>query len=245
MCSSDLPQTVLNIINTALSPVGLNVQWPTMTTLQDGTVQISPLTVGIDNNTLGQQVIGTNLGQAQTVRSAVVNGLLGINCNFATPILLSDIGVGVLAGGGNLNIDLGGATAVTNDLAEQSPFGPGGSALGSSSPSVSTSSGNSGNTGISPGALAGSTGSPAVSTPGTAGTPGTTGSGTGPKESLGPISKTTACVSLGPSGGGCSGANAAVPIGLMSLGLVVALFVWDYLRQRRRDRLTGAVEAMT
>jgi hypothetical protein len=245
--SSANPQTVLNIINTALSPVGLNVQWPTMSTLPDGTVQISPLSVGIDNNTLGQEVIGTQLGQAQTVRSAIVNGLLGLNCNFATPILLSDIGVGVLAGGGNLNIELGGASAVTNALAEQSPFGPAGSALGSSSPSASTTAGNSGNTGGAAGALTGASGVGGLSTPGTPGTPASAGSGSGSgvKESLGPITKTTACVSLGPSGGGCSGTNAAVPIGLASLGLVVALFVWDYLRQRRRDRLMGAVEAMT
>ena len=238
------PQTVLNIINTALSPVGLNVQWPAVSTLQDGTVQISPLTVGIDNNTLGQQVIGTNLGATQTVRSAIVNGLLGINCNFATAILVGDIGIGVLAGGGNLNIQFGGASAETNDLAEQSPFGPGGSPLGSSSSAPSAASGNTGNTGSAasnPGTLTGNSGA-GLSTPGTAGTPGT--AATGPpgnaKESLGPLMKTTACVSLGPSGGGCSGGNAAVPIGLASLGLVVALFAWDYLRQRRRGRLTGA-----
>lgn len=237
------PQTVLTIINTALSPVGVNVQWPAMSTLQDGTVQISPLTVGIDNNTLGQEVIGTQLGQVQTVRSAIVNGLLGLNCNFATPILVGDIGIGVLAGGGNLNVSLGGASASTNDLAEQSPFGSGSLPNGPSA-SVSTSTGNSGATsGL--GGFTGSTGVGGSSTPGTAGTTGTQGSGSGKKESLGPISKTTACVSLGPSGGGCSGTNAAVPIGLASLGLVVALFVWDYLRQRRRDRLMGAVEGMT
>src|SRR6185437_16181187 len=236
------PQTVLNIINTALSPVGLNVQWPSMTTLQDGTVKITPLSVGIDNNTLGQEVIGTQLGQVQTVRSAIVNGLLGINCNFANAILVGDIGIGVLAGGGNLNVNLGGASAATNDLTEQSPFGSG-SLPNGPSPSVITSTGNSGAAGL--GAFTGSTGAAGLSTPGTAGTTGTAGSGSGNKESLGPISKTTACVSLGPSGGGCNGTNAAVPIGLASLGLVVALFVWDYLRQRRRDRLMGAVEAMT
>ena len=240
------PQTVLNIINTALSPVGLNVQWPAMTTLQDGTVEISPLTIGIDNNTLGQEVIGTNLGQIQTVRSAIVNGLLGLNCNFATPILVGDIGIGVLAGGGNLNVSLGGASASTNDLAEVSPFGSG-SLPSAPAPSVSTPSGNSGNTGSGAGALTGSSGTAGLSTPASAGTPATpaSGSGSGTKESLGPISKTTACVSLGASGGGCTNTNAAVPIGLASLGLVVALFVWDYLRQRRRDRLMGAVEGMT
>jgi hypothetical protein len=238
------PQMVLNVINTALSPVGLNVQWPAETTLQDGTVKITPLIIGIDNNTLGQEVIGTNLGQVQSVRSAIVNGLLGINCNFATPILVSDIGVGVLAGGGNLNVELGGASAMTNDLAEQSPFGSGSLPSGPAA-SVGTTSGNSGSAGIGLGAVTGSSGVGGLSTPATAGTPASAASGSGKKESLGPITKTSACVSLGPSGGGCSGTNAAVPIGLASLGLVVALFVWDYLRQRRRDRLMGAVEGMT
>ncbi len=121
------------------------------------------------------------------MRSAIVNGLLGINCNFATPILVGDIGIGVLAGGGNLNVDLGGASASTNDLAEQSPFGSG-SLPSAAAPSVSTTSGNSGNTGSSVGTLSGTTGSAGLSTPGSAGTPATPAAGSG-KESLGPISE--------------------------------------------------------
>ncbi len=70
------PTTILNIVNTVLSPVGLNIQWPAQSTLPDGTVIISPLSVGIDNNTLGQEIIGSNLSQVQTVRTALVNALL-------------------------------------------------------------------------------------------------------------------------------------------------------------------------
>jgi hypothetical protein len=239
------PQTVLNIVNTALSAVGLNIQWPAQSTLPDGTVQISPLSIGIDNNTLGQEIIGANLGSIQTVRSAIVNALLGINCNFATPILVSDIGVGVLAGGGNLNLQLGGASAETNDQAEQSPFGTGTLGAGTAPASASTggTTGNTAPAAVAAAPVVGNTGLGGLSTPGTAGTAGSTGAGGGAaKESLGPISKTTACVSLGPSGGGCSTGNVAVPIGLASLGVLVALFTWDYLRQRRRDKLLGAVE---
>ena len=236
------PQSVLTIINTALSPIGLNIQWPAETTLLDGTVEITPLTIGIDNNTLGQQVIGTHLGgPVQTVRQALVNALLNANCNFADGILVGDIGIGVLSGGGNLNVELGGASAETNDLQEASPFGS-----GQSVPAASAAlTGNSGT-----GSTAGTPGTPAV--PGFTGnsgagpTPGTTGSsttpssgGSQPRESLGPVQKTTDCVSLGPAGGGCSGGNVAVPIGLAALALVVGLFTWDYLRQRRRARLTG------
>ena len=238
------PQTLLNIINTALSPVGFNIQWPAMTTLSDGTVQISPLSIGIDNNTLGQEVIGSNLGSIQSLRSAIVNALLNVNCNFATGILVGDIGIGVLAGGGNLNIQLGGASAETNDQAEQSPFGTGTLGAGTA-PAAAATGTNTGNTAAAAAVAApvGNTGLGGLSTPGTAGTVGSTGAGGGAaKESLGPISKTTACVSLGPSGGGCSSGNVAVPIGLASLGVLVALFTWDYLRQRRRDKLLGAVE---
>ncbi len=238
------PQTIFTIVNTALSPVGLNIQWPAESTLPDGTVQISPLSVGIDNNTLGQEIIGSNLGQVQTVRGALVDALLNANCNFANAILIGDIGIGVLAGGGNLNVLLGGASAETNDQAETSPFGSG--AL-SSAPAAAPSlaSGNTGAGGLGGVSLTGSSGA-GLGTAGTTGTTGTTGSGnSGTKESLGAITKTTACISLGPSGGGCSTGNVAVPIGLAALAVVVALFVWDYLRQRRRDRLMGAVEGAT
>ncbi|HEY1653428.1 MAG TPA: choice-of-anchor P family protein [Acidimicrobiales bacterium] len=238
------PQTLLGIINTALSPVGLNIQWPAQSTLPDGTVQISPLTVGIDNNTLGQEIVGANLSSIQTVRTALVNALLATSCQLAEPILIGDIGIGVLAGGGNLNLQLGGASAETNDLAEASPFGAAGAPSLPGTAPVTASTGTTGNTGLGGASLTGSSGA-GLGTAGTAATPGTSGSGKGAKESLGPISKSSACVSLGPSGGGCNGGNAAVPIGLAALALVVALFVWDYLRQRRRDRLTGAVEGAT
>ena len=120
------PQTVLNVINTALTPLGLNMQWPTQTTLSDGTVQITPLVIGIDNNALGQQVIGANENSVQPVRAALVNAVLSANCNFANEITIGDIGLGVLSGGGNLNVDFGGASAETDDQAATSPFGSGG-----------------------------------------------------------------------------------------------------------------------
>ncbi len=44
------PQTILNIINTVGALIGFNIQWPVESTLPDGTVQISPLTIGLDNN---------------------------------------------------------------------------------------------------------------------------------------------------------------------------------------------------
>jgi hypothetical protein len=249
LSSSANPQTVLNVINTALSPIGLNVQWPTQTTLSDGTVQISPLVVGIDNNALGQQVVGTNENSVQPVREALVNALLSANCNFATELTVGDIGMGVLSGGGNLNLELGGASAETDALAATSPFGAGGTSLPSSS--LNAGSGTTGNSGAALGASTlpvtsnsgvGPLGSVPTST-GAAPAPAAAGAAGGQQESLGPMTRTSDCISLGPSGGACDSGNAAVPIGLGALALVVALFTWDALRQRRRLQLHGAAHS--
>ena len=247
LSSAGNPQTVLNVLNTALTPIGLNIQWPAQTTLSDGTVQISPLVIGIDDNALGQQVIGANENSVQPVREALVNAILGANCNFATAITVGDIGLGVLSGGGNLNVDFGGASAETNNQAATSPFGAGGGTAlpPTSSTGYSGATGSSGSAGSSlpvtgnsgVGALA----PPAGGTvPAASASPG--GSAGQQASALGPMTRTSDCISLGPSGGGCVTGNAAVLIGLVALGLVVALFTWDYLRQRRRLQLNGGAQ---
>jgi hypothetical protein len=225
------PQSTLNIINTALAAIGFNIQWPVQSVLADGTVAISPLTIGIDNNALGQEVVGANLGTVQPLRQALVNAVLKADCNLAAEITVSDIGLGVLAGGGNLNLSLGGANAVTTDAATVSPFGSIPAVSGSPAP-LDTDTG-----GLTSGALT-TPGSFSVPTSTPTATP-TGSTGTGVKTALGPTEKTTDCISLGPAGGGCDTGNAAVPIGFIGLGLVVLLAAWDYLRQRRRRQLNG------
>ncbi len=230
------PSSILSIINTALSPIGINIQWPEMSTLSDGTVQISPLVIGLDNNTLGQEVVGANLSKVQTLRDAIVNAALNADCNLDSEITVADIAVGPLAGGGNLNINLGGASALTTDAVSVNPFGAGTNPLG-------TSTIGSGNTGVTlDTGASGFTPDSLGTTPPTLGntTTPTTGTSSGGKaQSLGPTQKTVNCISLGPAGGGCVKRNAALPIGLVALGVVVALAAWDYLRQRRRTRLAG------
>ena len=246
LSSSANPQSVLSIINTALSPVGLNVQWPTQSTLSDGTVQISPLVIGIDNNALGQQVIGANENSAQPVREALVNAVLSADCNLASEITVGDIGMGVLSGGGNLNLDFGGASAETDDQAATSPFGSGG---GTALPSSSGNSGSgaTGNVGSAPGAtvpLTGNSGVGSLTTPSTgAASPAASNASGGSPQALGPMQRTSDCVSLGPSGGGCVTGNVAAPIGLAALALVATLFTWDALRQRRRLQVNGGAQA--
>ncbi|MGP0032280.1 MAG: hypothetical protein ACLPVF_17470 [Acidimicrobiales bacterium] len=229
--SNDSVATILEIINTALSPVGFQIDWPQQQTQSDGTVTITPLTIGIDNNTLGQEIIGANEGQIEPVRDQLQTQLLNLNCNTADGLLVGDIGLGVLAGGGNLNIELGGASAGTTDTAAVSPFGPdsvGSVSTGTTEPATAATPASSfdipGSTSVPGSSLGGST-APAAS-----------GSGA---ESLGPLSRFVTCSSVSPAGGGCSGTDVALPVGLISLSVLAGLAGWDYMRQRRRSRLSG------
>jgi hypothetical protein len=239
--ANDSATTVLPIINTVLSPIGLQVDWPQAATLPDGTISLSPLKVGLDNSALGQEVVGVNLIKAQTVRNEVEQALLNINCETADVFTDSDVAVGVLAGAGDLDVDLGGVHALTNDQAAVSPFGSGGTGLPAGNVSdLSTSA-------TLPSSILTlpSTSILPTGTGTTTGTPSTGGNSTGgpaggtTKVSLGPIQKSSSCQSLGATGAGCSSSNMALPVGLIGLGLLGGLFIWDAARQRRRRRLLG------
>jgi hypothetical protein len=228
--------SLIQIINTALLPSGFHIQWPTETVLNDGTDEISPLIVGIDNSALGQELVGANLSKVQTVRQELLNELFGLNCNIPGYVEVADIALSVLEGGGDLDIDLGGARAVTNDIAGASPF------------TVTAGGGLLGGLGIGTGASTDSSsfsaGIPAIpGTPATvlpAGTTTTTTGSSGQKVSLGALTKSMSCNSIGPAGGGCNHSNMALPVGLIGLTLLVGLAAWDYVRQqRRRNRLRG------
>jgi hypothetical protein len=228
MLTSEI-NTVVGLLNTALEPIGFNISWPQVTTLSDGTIQITPLIVGINNSALGQELIGANLGAIQTVRASLLNALFGLNCNIPGYVEIADIVLGVPEGGGDLDIDLGGASAVTTDQSFSSPF--------STVPPLGVSDGGGADLSTLPSDTF-SPGTPAI--PGTAGTtvaPTTTPSGGGQKVSLGPISKSMSCHSVGPAGGGCDSSNVALPVGLIGLALLAGLAAWDYVRQRRRTRL--------
>jgi hypothetical protein len=227
--SNESVATVLTVVNTALSPVGLQVDWPQEVTQSDGTVVITPLIIGIDNNELGQEVVGANEGKAETERDALQQELLNINCNTASGLLVGDIGLGVLSGGGNLNLELGGASAVTTDAAFVSPFGTVSlGTAGGAPPDLPTASIPSSSFGTP--AVSGSV-VPAPATTGTA-------ASTGGVVALGPLEKSTSCLSLGPAGGGCDSNNVALPVGLLGLTLMGGLATWDYMRQRRRSGLS-------
>jgi hypothetical protein len=223
--SADQLTTVFQVVNTALAGLGFHITMPTTTTLDDGQVNLSPLSIGIDNSALGQELIGANLSQLETVRQALDQALLGVTCKAGNATTIRDVAVGVLAGGGSLDLQLGGAQAVTTAPQFANPFG---NNLGVFTPDNGTGAGDLG--------LGADTGSVTPGIPGTPGTPGTSGTaGTGGRKLA--VSKTSHCLTTSPFGHpGCSSGGAAVPIGLVGLALVIGMGAADYFRARRYRR---------
>jgi hypothetical protein len=238
---------VLATIDAALAPTGLAVTLPTTTVNSaDGTVTETPLEIGIDHSALGHEVVGPQLGTLEPLRNAIDNALLGLSCTFGTPLLLADIATGAVAGGGAIEIEIGGAQAGTTDEAAIDPFGAGGalgsglevgSAAGGTGPSTPGSLGGGlGSGGLGGSVLGGSAGSS------TGGAPSTSGTSTATSTSMGRralVTTSVACRSLGPAGGGCAGGGDALPVGLAGLGAVLTVGLGDVVRVRRHRRLTA------
>ncbi len=241
--STDSLAQVFTIVNTALVATGFHLTPPQAVTEPDGTQVETPMSIGIDGSALGAAVVGPLLGPAQPLRDAIDKAVLGVSCKLGIGLLVGDISLGVLAGGGNLDIELGGARAVTDGTAYGNPFGTFG-LLGSSTasdggtPSVDLGGGSTVDTtpavttgGSLDSGSTGSTGSPAgAAAPGTTASTGTPGA-----EALGPLTRSVSCHSLSPAGGGCS-PGAAVPVGLAGVAVVVGFTIADLARYRRRRR---------
>jgi collagen type I alpha len=231
--NADNLNTVLGIANTALAPTGLHIgPLPTLqVNPQNRATSVPPLAIGIDNSALGNQIVGPVLGQSatETVRDAIVGAILGVSCTYGTEITVGDILLGVTSGGGNFDIELGGVNAVSDGTYIANPFSNSLGLLGANSVVDDTSG----------------TFTPGTSssyTPGTAGdlgALGTTGAGatTGGAGTVGAVSRTLHCLTTSPFGHpGCSG-GAALPVGLIGLGVVTTMGIADFARARRMRRV--------
>lgn len=212
------------VVNQALVTSGFHVTPPVLVKNPDGSIAETPMSIGIDSSALGQQVLGPLLGAAQPLRSALANALLGISCKTSTPLLLSDIAIGPLAGGGNVDLELGGATAASSGTSYANPFGSGsgGDTLSanpaSSSPALSST--------------AGSISEPASPVTGATATQ-SSGSGSSSSTQLA-VARSTRCVTTSPFGHPSCSRGAALPVALAGLVLVGGMGVADWVRSRRR-----------
>ena len=235
--SADNLAPVLSVANTALAPTGFHIG--PLPALQqnsaDGSVSVPPLSIGIDSSALGAQLVGPLLGQSETLSQAIDQALLGVTCKLGTGLTVRDIALGALAGGGGLDLELGGVDAVSDGTAFANPFANGLGLLGGSGGAVSLpgAPGTAGSSAFTPG----TPGNPATpGTPGSASTPGSQpgGASTPAPGALGGVTRVLRCLTTSPFGHpGCSGGGAAVPVGLAGLTAVVGMGAADLVRLRR------------
>jgi|GEM_PF-1648860 len=231
---ADQLSQLFTIVNTALAGTGFHVNLPTQTTLDSGQVDLTPLSIGIDNSALGQEIVGQNLlGPTQTVRDAIDQVLLqDISCKMGTPLTVADIALGVGSGGGNLDLQLGELSAVSDGATYGNPFG---FCFVDCSNSGALDFGS---TGQAPTAdLSGSVPTGAATVGTGAAMPAASGTlapaSQVPAQAAGPLRRTVHCVTTSLAGHpGCS-KGAALPVALAGLAVVLGFATADAIRLRR------------
>lgn len=119
---SDQPlRDVAAALAPVLGPLGIEITFPVQR-IENGVVELSPLRIRVANSELGAAV-NPVLELVQPVREALVGPIREGTDQIDAPILLADVALGVLAGGSNLDIDVGGVQAFTAEPAARFSFG--------------------------------------------------------------------------------------------------------------------------
>ncbi|MDP1820149.1 MAG: hypothetical protein Q8K58_09720 [Acidimicrobiales bacterium] len=121
----------IQVLGDTLSSLGLAFT-PPSTHVEQGTVFVDPLTIGIVPSQLRDGIIGPILGGAQDFREALTTALSTIGCggnpdllgnNASTAVTVLDLALGTVSGAGRLTVELGGVQATTADIAGFSGLG--------------------------------------------------------------------------------------------------------------------------
>ncbi|MDE0805100.1 MAG: hypothetical protein OSA99_17470 [Acidimicrobiales bacterium] len=135
--SEDPLRDVLDAIQPVLGPVGLQVTLPE-SRIEQGVVELTPLRIRVADSELGL-VVNPILDLLQPVRDPLVAALREGSEDVDAAILLTDVALGVLAGGSTLDLELGGATAFTQAPSDRFSFGTVGSVPAPAPPPTSAS----------------------------------------------------------------------------------------------------------
>ena len=210
-------QDLLTALDPVLAPIGLSITLP-VARVEQGVAEMTPLRIRVADSEVGNTVLGPALGGVQPVREQLVGAIREGSEDADAAILLTDVALGVLAGGSALDIELGGVAAFTAESAD-------GFSFAFTPPSLSPASP------VAAGPLA--TGSPS----GAVGSGG--GSGTPPAPAAddpegAPELAGVPVKALGSRGG------ALLLVGLLGLGVATSLAAADYRKVRRGLRLVPA-----
>ena len=224
----DNPVEQLAEANAVLEPLGFRITPPTVRN-ESGIQFVDPMRIGIVPSTARESVLGPVFNGLQPVRESVFDALIEADCGNASYITVLDIVLNSVTGAGSLNMELGGVTASSNEIAFTSFLGGLGGApslpplsAGGASPSALGSAG-----GTSSSLSGGSSGSAGGVT---AAPPTTVASSSGGQEA----GDEQAVADVQPISGSRGGALAGV--GLGGLALLAALAAADRAQMRRAQR---------
>jgi hypothetical protein len=118
-----------------MAPLGVSIELPALIPRSDGGTEVTPLRIRTGGETRLSGPAGQLLGAPQPARDAIAGAVKGDaqNCNdprgaaagplFGAGLLLSDITLAAVTGTGGLDIELGGAQAMTEGNVYDDPFG--------------------------------------------------------------------------------------------------------------------------
>jgi hypothetical protein len=217
--------STLAAVNKALTKTGLHISLPSLTD-QDGVLGISPLSIGIDNSELGSEIVNPILNLVHSIADPAAGELTKALCQIGSVYSLVNLFLTGLNGVGALDVELGGATATSNDTTYSDPFGSGG--LGNTTlPSTGTLPG-SGNTGAGNGPV------PTLPT-----TTATVGPSSETPQVAGTRALSSDCATTSPAGRPSCSKGAGLVVGLIALATLGGVAGADFLVSRRRRKLAS------
>lgn len=222
--SADALATVFAAVNAVLAPSGLHVSLPVTKKTANG-ISISPLSIGIDDSTLGGTVVNPVLTASQPVQEQIQKILYGFSCKFGTAFTVEDIGLSAIDGTGGADLVFGGVSASSDGTTYANPFGS--VSLGSSSAALGSPS--------TPGGSSTVAGLPGGATPPNAAGVGAPG-GTAP-QLAGNSRVSASCATTSPANWPHCSNGSALVVGLLGLAAVLGIGGGDWLATRRRRRL--------
>lgn len=121
---ADSPGDLFSALNTALAPLGLALEAPRLESSQSSAVA-TPLVVKVFGSEAGKRGLAPAIGALQPAREPVAEALLALDPRVGLLLTGVDVMLGVLAGSNSLSFEVGGASATTEGLVYENPFGPG------------------------------------------------------------------------------------------------------------------------
>lgn len=95
-----------------LSGLGIRLDYPKVT-VDNGTVTVSPLSLGIANPPLGTSFIGPLLDALAPYKEEETRRAIAVDCNNQAVIQILDLVFGILSGSGSVALNVGGVSAFT------------------------------------------------------------------------------------------------------------------------------------